>query len=259
MAELQDRFYAQDRDALLLIFQAMDSAGKDGAVKHVMSGLNPQRGAGVQLQTAFRGGARPRLSVAHPPPPARAGNIGIFNRSYYEEVLVAKVHNLPYTQSCPPAAWTAACGRDGTARSGISSLISPENGVTVVKFFSTFPKTSSGAASFPVSIRRRKTGSFPPRMSRNGGIGTPIWTRMSRRSIRPPPKRPPWYVIPADKNGLPACSSLKWSWKPLSVSIRSIRRSATRRSGRLKSAVNSFWKRKSPELDGGRLRLCAPF
>ena len=72
MAELQDRFYAQDRDALLLIFQAMDSAGKDGAVKHVMSGLNPQ-GVQVYLQTAFRGGARPRLSVAHPPPPARAG------------------------------------------------------------------------------------------------------------------------------------------------------------------------------------------
>ena len=83
MAELQDRFYAQDREGLLLIFQAMDSAGKDGAIKHVMSGLNPQ---GVQV-TSFKQPSAEELDhdylwriVSHLP---ERGNIGIFNRSHY--------------------------------------------------------------------------------------------------------------------------------------------------------------------------------
>ncbi len=92
LARLQDRFYAQARHAILVIFQAMDAAGKDGAIKHVMSGVNPQ---GCQV-----------FSFKHPGPeelehdflwrcakdlPER-GKIGIFNRSYYEEVLIARVH-----------------------------------------------------------------------------------------------------------------------------------------------------------------------
>jgi PPK2 family polyphosphate:nucleotide phosphotransferase len=92
MAELQDMLYAQDRFAVLLIFQAMDAAGKDGAIKHVMSGVNPQ-GCEVtsfklpsseELDHDFLWRSARRL-------PAR-GRIGIFNRSYYEETLVARVH-----------------------------------------------------------------------------------------------------------------------------------------------------------------------
>ena len=101
MAALQDKFYAQDREALLLIFQAMDSAGKDGAVKHVMSGLNPQ---GVQVYSFKQPSAEELdhdyLWRIHRCLPQR-GNIGIFNRSYYEEVLVGKVHNLPFSQKLP--------------------------------------------------------------------------------------------------------------------------------------------------------------
>ena len=91
-AELQDKLYAQDNWALLLIFQAMDAAGKDGAVKHVMSGVNPQ-GCEVhafkapsdqELQHDFLWRTTCKL-------PER-GHIGIFNRSYYEEVLVVRVH-----------------------------------------------------------------------------------------------------------------------------------------------------------------------
>jgi len=92
MSDLQSLLYATDRDSLLLIFQAMDAAGKDGAIKHVMSGVNPQ---GTQV-----------FSFKHPSPeeldhdflwrttrslPER-GRIGIFNRSYYEEVLIVRVH-----------------------------------------------------------------------------------------------------------------------------------------------------------------------
>ena len=92
MAELQDKLYAQDRWGVLLIFQAMDAAEKDGAIKHVMSGANPQ---GCQVY-AFKAPSPEELnhdflwrtSKCMP----ERGHIGIFNRSYYEEVLVVRVH-----------------------------------------------------------------------------------------------------------------------------------------------------------------------
>ena len=92
MAELQDVLYAQDRWSLLLIFQAMDAAGKDGTIKHVMSGVNPQ---GCQV-SSFKGPTSEDLDhdylwrcVKQLP---ERGRIGIFNRSHYEEVLVVRVH-----------------------------------------------------------------------------------------------------------------------------------------------------------------------
>jgi len=92
MTEEQNMFYAQDRYSLLLIFQAMDAAGKDGAIKHVMSGVNPQ---GCQVYSFKQPSAEEldhdflwRTTCRLP----ERGRIGIFNRSYYEEVLVAKVH-----------------------------------------------------------------------------------------------------------------------------------------------------------------------
>src|SRR5262247_428140 len=93
LSEFQEKLYAQDRWALLLIFQAMDAAGKDGVIKHVMSGINPQ-GCSV---TAFKAPSHEELDHdylwrAHKAVPER-GKIGIFNRSYYEEVLVVRVHS----------------------------------------------------------------------------------------------------------------------------------------------------------------------
>src|SRR6266850_7422408 len=92
MAELQDKLYAQDRWGLLLIFQAMDAAGKDGVIKHVMSGVNPQ---GCQVYS-FKTPSSEELdhdylwrNVKCLP---QRGRIGIFNRSYYEELLVVRVH-----------------------------------------------------------------------------------------------------------------------------------------------------------------------
>jgi PPK2 family polyphosphate:nucleotide phosphotransferase len=103
-AELQDKLYAQDSWALLLIFQAMDAAGKDGIIKHVMTGVNPQ---GCQVY-AFK--APSELELHHDflwrttrVLPER-GHIGIFNRSYYEEVLVVRVHaDILKGQKVPPS------------------------------------------------------------------------------------------------------------------------------------------------------------
>ena len=92
LAELQDMLYAQDRWAVLLIFQAMDAAGKDGTIKHVMSGVNPQ---GCQV-FSFKSPSSEELDhdflwrcMKYVP---ERGRIGIFNRSYYEETLVVRVH-----------------------------------------------------------------------------------------------------------------------------------------------------------------------
>lgn len=104
LASLQEKLYAQDRWALLCVFQAMDAAGKDGTVKHVMSGVNP---SGVQV-TSFKGPGPEDLAhdflwrIHHAVP--QRGRIGIFNRSHYEEVLVVRVHpDLLQTQRLPDA------------------------------------------------------------------------------------------------------------------------------------------------------------
>jgi PPK2 family polyphosphate:nucleotide phosphotransferase len=103
LASLQDMLYAQDQWAVLLIFQAMDAAGKDGAIKHVMSGVNPQ---GCQV-ASFKAPSAEDLDHDYlwrcqKQLPER-GRIGIFNRSYYEEVLVVRVHpELLERQKLPP-------------------------------------------------------------------------------------------------------------------------------------------------------------
>src|SRR3954453_20039606 len=103
LADLQERLYRQDRWGVLLVFQAMDAAGKDGAIKHVMSGINPQ---GCQV-FSFKSPSAEDLDhdflwrcMKYVP---ERGHIGIFNRSYYEETLVVRVHReLLEKQTLPP-------------------------------------------------------------------------------------------------------------------------------------------------------------
>jgi polyphosphate kinase 2 (PPK2 family) len=101
---MQDKLYAQDQYGLLVVLQALDAAGKDGTIKHVMSGVNPQ---GVDVHSFKAPGGKEldhdylwRNFTALP----RRGHIGIFNRSYYEEVLVVRVHPESLAgQKLPPA------------------------------------------------------------------------------------------------------------------------------------------------------------
>src|SRR6266576_5103681 len=103
LAEYQDILYAQDTHALLIVFQALDGAGKDSVIKHVMSGVNPQ---GTQVYS-FKSPSAEELDHdylwrCHRAVPER-GRIGIFNRSYYEEVLVLRVHpEFLQAQKLPP-------------------------------------------------------------------------------------------------------------------------------------------------------------
>ena len=125
LPKLQYRLFAENRRAVLVVLQAMDAAGKDGVVRHVMSGLNPQacRVTSFKVPSALerQHDFLWRIHQAVPP----AGEIGVFNRSHYEDVLVARVRKL-----VPPAVWKARFQMINDFERYLT-----ENGVTVVKFF----------------------------------------------------------------------------------------------------------------------------
>jgi PPK2 family polyphosphate:nucleotide phosphotransferase len=136
LAEEQDKLYAQDRRSLLLVFQAMDAAGKDGTIKHVMSGVNPQ---GCQV-TSFKVPSAEDLDHDWMWRYWRAlperGRIGIFNRSYYEEVLVVRVHEpILAAQKLPKAVVTKGIFRERLRDIAQFEDYLARNGTTVLKFF----------------------------------------------------------------------------------------------------------------------------
>ena len=156
LAELQDMLYAQDRWGVLLIFQAMDAAGKDGAIKHVMSGVNPQ---GCQV-ASFKAPSSEDLDhdflwrcQKHLP---ERGRIGIFNRSYYEETLVVRVHpELLEKQKVPPKLITKRClGTPVPRYPGLSNATSATTASSSASSSSTSRATSRSAASSSGSITR---------------------------------------------------------------------------------------------------------
>jgi PPK2 family polyphosphate:nucleotide phosphotransferase len=136
LRELQDRLYAQDCWAVLLIFQAMDAAGKDGTIKHVMSGINPQ---GCQV-FSFKAPSNEELDHDYLWRAARAlperGRIGIFNRSYYEEVLVVRVHEeILKSQKLPASLITKNVWRERYEDISNFERYLSRNGVIIRKFF----------------------------------------------------------------------------------------------------------------------------
>ena len=125
LSVLQERLFAEDRRALLVVFQAMDTGGKDGAIRHVFSGVNP---AGCQV-TRFKAPSAEELDHdflwrIHQAVPNR-GTIGIFNRSHYEDVLVVRVHNL-----VPPSVWRGRYEQINRFERHLS-----ETGTRILKFF----------------------------------------------------------------------------------------------------------------------------
>ena len=136
LRELQEKLYAQDRWALLLIFQAMDAAGKDSTIKHVMSGINPQgcqvysfkAPSGEELDHDFLWRTTCRL-------PER-GRIGIFNRSYYEEVLIVRIHpEFLRKQKMPSSLITESIWKERFEDINAFERYLSRNGVLIRKFF----------------------------------------------------------------------------------------------------------------------------
>ena len=199
MAALQDKFYAQDREALLLVCQAMDSAGKDGAVKHVMSGLNPQ---GVQVYSFKQPSAEELdhdyLWRIHCCLPAR-GNIGIFNRSYYEEVLVGKVHNLPFRQKLPARCLTDDIWEKRYRQLRDYERYLSENGVTVVKFFLHISKNEQKKRFLARIDNEAKNWKFSAADIAERAHWDEYMAAYEDCINATAAKDAPWYVIPADR------------------------------------------------------------
>lgn len=135
IAELQDKLYAQNTNSLLMILQATDAAGKDGTIKHVTSGLNP-RGCHVR---SFKAPSSEELDHdylwrinRHLP---ERGTIGIFNRSHYEEVLVAKIHDLPSKQQLPKDSVNTAVWKNRYRQINDYEKYLDENGIIIIKIF----------------------------------------------------------------------------------------------------------------------------
>ena len=196
----QQLLYASNRHAILLIFQAMDAAGKDGAIKHVMSGVNPQ---GCQV-----------FSFKHPSPaelqhdflwrttrdlPER-GRIGIFNRSYYEEVLIARVHpEILWSEGIPDAT------RDDEAiwRERYRSILNLErhlhaNGTRVVKFYLHLSKDEQRERFIQRIDDQKKNWKFSAADIKERRFWKQYMLAYGKCLGATSTSESPWYIVPAD-------------------------------------------------------------
>ncbi len=199
MAELQDKLYAQGRWAVLLIFQAMDAAGKDGTIKHVMSGVNPE---GCQVYS-FKAPSDTELqhdflwrTTRHLP---ERGHIGIFNRSYYEEVLIVRVHpKVLEGENLPPS----LVGKDiwGERFEDIRSFERhmARGGTVIRKFFLHLSKKEQKRRFLARLEEPEKNWKFSAgdiHEREYWGDYQKAFEEMIRNTST---KHAPWYVVPAD-------------------------------------------------------------
>jgi len=199
LAELQDKLYAQDRWALLLIFQAMDAAGKDGAIKHVMSGVNPQ---GCQV-FSFKAPTSEDLDHDYLWRCMRSlperGRIGIFNRSYYEEALVVRVHpEFLAKQKLPPELVTRDIWKERFQDIRAFERYLGRNGVRVRKFFLHVSKKEQKRRFLERLDDPSKNWKFSANDAAERGHWGDYMKAYEDMIRHTATKDAPWFVVPAD-------------------------------------------------------------
>jgi PPK2 family polyphosphate:nucleotide phosphotransferase len=199
LSELQVKLYAQDHWGLLLIFQAMDAAGKDSTIKHVMSGVNPQ---GCQV-FSFKAPSDEDLDHDYlwrcmKALPER-GRIGIFNRSYYEEVLVVRVHpELLKAQRIPPALVTNRIWKERYADiNGMESYLS-RNGIAIRKFFLHVSRGEQRKRFLERLEEPDKNWKFSVADARERKHWDDYMAAYEQMIRHTSSKQAPWFVVPAD-------------------------------------------------------------
>ena len=200
LSEMQDKLYAQDRWGLLLIFQAMDAAGKDGTIKHVMSGINPQ---GCQVYS-FKTPSPEELDHDFLWRTSRClperGRIGIFNRSYYEEVLVVRVHpEFLERQRIPQRLLTNQLWKERFEDISAFERYATRNGIAIVKFFLNVSREEQKKRFLERLDNPDKNWKFSmadARERERWGDYMDAYEEMIRHTASP---HAPWYVVPADK------------------------------------------------------------
>jgi PPK2 family polyphosphate:nucleotide phosphotransferase len=199
LAAEQDKLYAQDRRSLLLVFQAMDAAGKDGTIKHVMSGVNPQ---GVQV-VSFKQPSS--LDLDHDylwrywrELPER-GRIGIFNRSYYEEVLVVRVHRpILDAQKLPPECVHKKIFEERLADIARFEDYLTRQGTKVLKFFLNVSRDEQKRRFMERLDDPSKNWKFSSTDVRERGYWDDYQAAYEDAIRATATPHAPWYVVPAD-------------------------------------------------------------
>ena len=203
LCELQEKLYASEQWSLLIVIQAMDAAGKDSLIKHVMSGVNPQ---GCEV-TSFKQPSSEELdhdflwrAVCHLP---RRGRIGVFNRSYYEEVLVVRVHReLLAGQRLPAQLVTKEIWQERFEDIRNFEKHLSRNGTIILKFFLNLSKEEQRSRFLDRLEQPEKNWKF----SEGDVLERKSWSdymqayeEMIRSTATP---EAPWYVVPADHKWL---------------------------------------------------------
>ena len=198
LSELQAKLYAQDKYSLLIIFQAMDAAGKDGTIKHVMSGLNPQ---GTHVTSFKQPSAEEldhgylwRINKALP----ERGRIGIFNRSHYEEVLVVRVHDLIKYQKVPDKFKNSNIWKQRYEQINNFERYLYENGVVILKFFLHVSKKEQKERFLKRIENPAKNWKFSAGDIKERKFWDEYKKAYQEAISATSKKHSPWYVIPAD-------------------------------------------------------------
>jgi PPK2 family polyphosphate:nucleotide phosphotransferase len=196
---MQEKLYAQDRWAILLIFQAMDAAGKDSTIKHVMSGVNPQ---GCQIYS-FKTPSAEELdhdflwrTTRHLP---ERGRIGIFNRSYYEEMLIVRVHRqLLERQKLPPRLVTEHIWKERFEDVNAFERYLTRNGVVIRKFFLHVSKEEQKKRFLQRIDNPDKNWKFTMDDVRERAYWDEYMAAYEEMIRHTATDHAPWYVVPAD-------------------------------------------------------------
>jgi PPK2 family polyphosphate:nucleotide phosphotransferase len=199
LAEYQDKLYAQNTYAMLIILQAMDAAGKDGTIKHVMSGLNPQ---GCQVYS-FKAPSAQELDHDYLWRSFRTlperGRIGIFNRSYYEEVLVVRVHpELLDKQQIPADIRTKNIWKQRFDDINALEKYLVNNGIVVLKFFLHLSKQEQKKRFLKRIDRPEKNWKFSAADARERQFWDHYMEAYEDAFNHTSTPWAPWYIIPAD-------------------------------------------------------------
>jgi PPK2 family polyphosphate:nucleotide phosphotransferase len=199
LAELQDKLYAENRWGLLLIFQAMDAAGKDSTIKHVMSGLNPQ---GVQV-FSFKAPSTEELDHDYMWRCFRClperGRVGIFNRSYYEEVLAVRVHpEFLLAEKLPEDLITKLIWRERFEDMANFERYLARNGIAVCKFFLYVSRDEQKKRFMERLDKPEKNWKLSPSDVKERQYWDDYMQAYEDMIRHTAAKHAPWYVVPAD-------------------------------------------------------------
>jgi PPK2 family polyphosphate:nucleotide phosphotransferase len=199
LSDLQEKLYAHDRWALLLIFQAMDAAGKDSTIKHVMSGVNPQ---GVHV-SSFKQPSQEEIDHdynwrTHKQLPER-GRIGIFNRSYYEETLVVRVHKVYLDgQRIPEALVTPQIWKERYEDINAFERYASRNGILIRKFFLHVSRDEQRQRFLKRIEEPSKNWKFSLGDVRQRAYWDDYMSAYEDTIRHTATPEAPWYVVPAD-------------------------------------------------------------